>query len=216
MLDRPNAAVGAVLAPARPTTVSRPPPYRLPESCGSRLSGKRSRARSEACSVGESGSAGPFAGRHEPGDRQAPHARTVGTGVYPSSCQRGLCAGRPRWPESRTARRVSRLARCVTDVVCGGEICIRGSWCGEAGAVVVTPCVPESGHAKQRPPRCRGGSLLRRRQRSNAVVSRTYGSSDPSSSLPVPITVLVVVQARRASSRPSLGAWAGLATSSLN
>jgi hypothetical protein len=78
--------------------------------------GRDSRARSGACSVYESDSAGPLADRRESDDRQAPRGRTVGAGVVTAfmpkqnSALVGTTAGR-----SNEAPRVSRDWRQMRD-----------------------------------------------------------------------------------------------------
>ena len=72
--------------------------------------GRDSRARSGACSVYESDSAGPLADQRESDDRQAPVGRTFGSGVIPRSFQSRTPRLSAQRLDGRTKRRVPRLA----------------------------------------------------------------------------------------------------------
>jgi hypothetical protein len=77
--------------------------------------GRDSRARSGACSVYESDSAGPLADRRESDDRQAPRGSTVGAGVVPAFTPKRNGGDRQRSPDCRRrgASRDWRLARAA-------------------------------------------------------------------------------------------------------
>ncbi len=119
-----------------------------------RLLGQRERQRQTVCWPA---CARRSAGASRPDRRHGPLPEFMPTRTL---CRPAKVAGLP------TAWRVSRLARCETDVVYGGEFFIRGCWYREAGAVVVTPCVPRAVTLSSGRRDAAVGSLLPRRQRS--------------------------------------------------
>ena len=123
--------------------------------------GRDSRARSGACSVYESDSAGPLADRRESDDRQAPSGCTVGAGVYPHSCQ-------SRTPR-RSGQRLDGRRRAVSrDWRMGGAVEIVGCVllssrrvCGSGSAAIRGGVRPAVKNFVRSTPRRSGGRPAR-------------------------------------------------------